>query len=113
MRAKLMVVALIAFFAFAGSAQAFEWHMRYGQAKHETLAYSEEACAEVRGCLTWGVGSPCYRASNSRFDCLMALFFEGVRPGEQIECNSILHWGVNRSGIIALKNQGEPNCFAV
>jgi hypothetical protein len=113
MKVKVVLAALVALLVLAGSAEAFVYHMGYGQAKRETLAYEKEVCAKERGCTGFGVGFPCLRASESRFDCIMALFFEGTRPGEEIECNSVLHWGVNRSGFVALKSEGRPKCFAV
>ena len=38
----LLIVSL--FLALAGTAQAFQWHLGYGQAKHATRVFAEETC---------------------------------------------------------------------
>lgn len=112
-RVKLAAVCLLAFLAIGvASAEAFVWHMRYGQAKNATKAFARESCNEDTECLGWGTGQ-CYRKSQSRFDCEMALFYAGIEPGEEIECNILLHWGASHSGYVTLKNHGRPYCFAV
>lgn len=112
MKIKVGVVIVIALgcLVFATSASAFQWRMRYGQAKHESKRLAGELCEELRECTGYGVGQ-CYRRSLSRFDCEIGLFYPGYEVGEETECNEVLHWGVNYQGTIVLKNSGEPNCF--
>jgi hypothetical protein len=44
----------------------------------------------------------------------VGLFYaEEPEPGEEMECNIMLHWGVDHSGALALKNYGKPHCFRV
>ncbi len=112
MQVRLAVIAMAAFFALAGSAEAFQWHMRYGQAKHASKEYAKEGCREIAECVAYAVGQ-CYRQSSSRFDCTVGRFYPGVEPGEEIECNTVLHWGVSYSGRVQLKNAGEPYCFSI
>ena len=113
MKTKLVLAALLAFLAIGGTAQAFKWHMSYGQAKHATREFAEEFCREDVECDGWGVGK-CYRASDSRFDCLMGAFYRNFNePGDEVECDIVLHWGVDHAGYIKLKNYGRPNCKVV
>jgi hypothetical protein len=113
MRSKLSVSALLAFFVLVGSAQAFQWHMRYGQAKHASREFVEGACRADSECTGYGVGQ-CARVSGSRFDCEVGTFYaESPAPGEETECNVLLHWGVNRAGYVVLKRHGTPHCFSV
>jgi hypothetical protein len=114
MHRKLLVLSLV--FATAivlltpAMATAFQWHMRYGQAKHESRRYASRTCSELSECEAFGVGQ-CYRRSESRFDCTIGFFFPGPEYIEEIECNEILHWGVDYNGYVRLKNSGEPQCF--
>ncbi len=111
MRVKLVVSVLAAFFLLAASAQAFQWHMSHGQAKHLSREFAEVACHQDHKCSGYGVGQ-CLRASESRFDCEVGLFYaEEPEPGEETECNITLHWGVGHSGAVELKNYGKPHCF--
>ena len=113
MKPKLAVSLVLAFFVLVGSAQAFHWHMRYGQAKHASREFVEQLCREDPECTGYGVGQ-CLRKSESRFDCVVGTFYaETPGPGEETECNVVLHWGVNRAGYIALKRHGQPRCFLV
>jgi len=113
MRVKLVVSALAAFFLLVASAQAFQWHMGYGQAKHSSREFAEVACHQDHKCSGYGVGQ-CLRASESRFDCEVGLFYaEEPEPEEEMECNIMLHWGVDHTGTVALKNYGKPHCFRV
>jgi hypothetical protein len=112
MKVKLALAAITALFLLVGSAQAFQWHMRYGQAKHASRAFAEELCRSSSECTGYGVGQ-CYRASESRFDCTIGLFSPGVEPGEEIECDVVLHWGASRSGFVALKRRGPFHCVSV
>jgi hypothetical protein len=110
---KLKIVAILALLgclAFAASADAFKYRMRYGQAKHESLTYVKRLCAEIPECTGYGTGQ-CYRRSLSRFDCMVGIFSEGAEYGEEIECDQMLHWGVSLSGYVSLKNSGEPYCY--
>jgi hypothetical protein len=110
---KLAVSALLTFLVLAGSAQAFQWHMRYGQAKHASREFVEQLCREDPECTDYGVGA-CIRVSESRFDCEVGTFYaQSPGPGEETECNVRLHWGVNRAGYIVLKRHGTPHCFQV
>jgi hypothetical protein len=113
MKVKLSLVVCCASLAFVSSAQAFHWHMRYGQAKHASKAFVQEACREDSKCTGYGVGQ-CYRASEGRFDCEVGTFYADTPSlGEELECNIALHWGVSYSGYMVLKNHGTPHCFQV
>jgi hypothetical protein len=107
-----MLVCLFVFALMVGTAQAFTYHMRYGQAKNATKELAKTSCAEDIECRGYGVGS-CHRVSESRFDCVMALFYAGPTPEEEIECNTMLHWGASYSGYVQLKNHGRPYCFPI
>lgn len=113
MRIWVGVAALVAFLTLVGTAEAFHWHLGYGQAKHATREFAEETCRAERKCIAYAVG-PCKRISESRVDCLAGLLYKGVNePGDEVACNIVLHWGVNHSGEVALKNHGSPNCREV
>ena len=112
MRIKITLLAVTGLLVMAGTADAFQWRMTYGQAKSESRAYAQETCREIPECTGWGVGA-CLRRSLSRFDCTIGIFARGVEPGEEIECDQVLHWGVNRAGVIVLKNFGRPACHPV
>lgn len=112
MKLKVLLLAVCGLLVLAGSADAFQWRMSYGQAKNESKVYAKETCAELSECSGWGVGA-CRRRSLSRFDCTIGIFARGAEPGEEIECDQILHWGVNRAGVIVLKNYGRPSCSTV
>jgi hypothetical protein len=104
---------IASFFLLVAGAQAFHWHLGYGQAKHSSREFAEVACKHEHLCTGFGVGS-CQRASDSRIDCEVGLFYaDQPQPGEEAECNLMLHWGVDRSGALALKNAGKPHCFTV
>lgn len=113
MRIGVAIAVLAAFMCLAATAEAFEWHLGYGQAKHATREFAEGTCRAERKCIGYAVG-PCKRVSNSRIDCLAGLLYKGVsEPGDEVACNIVLHWGVNHNGEIALKNHGSPNCREV
>lgn len=113
MKTKLAMAVLASFFLLVAGAQAFHWHMSYGQAKHSSKEFAEGACQHDHACTGFGVGS-CLRASDSRFDCEVGLFYaDKPQPGEEVECNLTLHWGVDHSGTVTLKNYGKPHCFLV
>ncbi|HEX5928080.1 MAG TPA: hypothetical protein VFY48_01670 [Solirubrobacterales bacterium] len=109
MKVKIALLATTALLATAGSAEAFKWHMSYGQAKNASKELAKELCDGVSECTGYGVGQ-CQRRSPSRFDCLIGLFSPGTEPGEEIQCDVVLHWGVNRGGAITLKNRGPFHC---
>ena len=110
MRIKLLVLAVAACFVLStATASAFQWYMSYGQAKNATKEFAKVACKSDHKCVAWGVGS-CLRRSSSRFDCTMGLFYKEPEA-EEVECDVVLHWGVNRSGYLALKRHGRPHCF--
>jgi hypothetical protein len=113
MKIKLAVASLLAFLVIGVSsvptADAFVWHMSYGQAKNATKEFAKEACAQDGKCLGWGTGQ-CYRKSQSHFACAMGLFFAGAELGEEVECDMVLHWGVSASGYMVLKRHGRPHC---
>jgi hypothetical protein len=109
----MIVAVLAALLCLAASAQAFVWHLGFGQAKHATKEFVEETCRLERKCIADRVGS-CKRASESRVDCAAAFLYKGVNePGEEIVCAILLHWGVNHHGEIALKRHGRPTCRLV
>jgi hypothetical protein len=113
MKIRVAIAALAVSLTFVGTAEAFKWHLGYGQAKHATKEFAEETCRADRKCIAYGVG-PCDRVSDSRIDCVAGLLYKGVaEPGDEVACNIILHWGVNRGGVIVLKNHGKPNCREV
>jgi hypothetical protein len=113
MKVRLVLLTCAALLVLAGSAEAFQWHMRYGQAKHASKEFVEQLCREAPECTGYGVGK-CTRMSSSRFDCEVGtLYANSPAPGEETECNVVLHWGVNRAGFIALKRHGRLNCFLV
>lgn len=114
MRNSVAIAALaVSFLAFVGTATAFQWHLGYGQAKHETRLFAEETCRAERKCIAYAVG-PCKRVSESRIDCVAGLLYKGVaEPGDEVACDIVLHWGVNHSGQVVLKNHGSPNCRKV
>ncbi len=110
MRISVAIAAVAVFLALAGTADAFRWHLGYGQAKHETRVFAEESCREDRKCVAYAVGR-CNRISDSRIDCLAGLLYKGIaEPGDEVACDIVLHWGVSRRGEVALKNYGRPNC---
>lgn len=112
MKLKIALLAVAGLLVLAGSAEAFQWHMSYGQAKNESKIFAKETCNEISDCTGWGVGA-CIRRSSSRFDCTIGIFGPGREPGEEIECDQVLHWGVNRAGIVVLKNFGRPACHVI
>ncbi len=113
MTIRLAAASLFAFLVLVSSADAFQWHMRYGQAKHASRVFIQEACREDHECTGYGVGQ-CSRISSSRFDCEAGLFYANTPGlGEELECNIALHWGVSYSGYVVLKNHGQPHCFQV
>lgn len=113
MRVKFALAALAAFLCLAGVAQAFQWFLPYGQAKHATKEFAEEACRPDRKCVAYHVG-PCKRQSSSRVDCAAGFLYKGVNePGDEVVCALVLHWGVSHNGELALKRHGKPRCRRV
>jgi hypothetical protein len=113
MRIGVGVAALAAFLCLAGAAEAFQWHLGYGQAKHATKEFAEGTCGSERKCVAYSVG-PCRRASESRVDCAAAFLYKGVNePGDEVACAILLHWGVSHNGEVALKRHGRPTCERV
>ncbi len=114
MRVKLVASVLVAaFLLLAASAQAFQWHMSYGQAKNATKEFAQGVCRGDKKCTGYGVGQ-CLRKSESRFDCEAGTFYaELPEPGKELECNVLLHWGVGHTGVVELKNYGKPRCFTL
>jgi hypothetical protein len=111
MRIKLLACSTAVFFALTTSASA-AYFMSYGQAKHATKETVETVCSEVSNCTGYGVGG-CRRNTQSNFSCVGALFYEGLYPGEEEECNRVIRWGVNGQGYIALRGIQRAVCFAV
>jgi hypothetical protein len=112
MKLKATVAAVAALLMLAGSAEAFKWQMSYGQAKNASKEFAKELCDSVSDCTGYGVGQ-CLRKSPSRFDCLIGLFSPGTEPGEEIQCDVVLHWGASRGGYVTLKNRGPFHCRPV
>jgi hypothetical protein len=113
MKIKVAIAAMAMSLALVGTAEAFHWHLGYGQAKHATRLFAEESCREEHKCIGYAVGG-CKRVSDSRVDCLMGLLYKGVaEPGDEVACDIVLHWGVSHSGQLVLKNNGSPNCRQV
>lgn len=109
MKVKIALLATAALLVMAGSAEAFKWHMSYGQAKNASKELARELCDSTSDCTGYGIGK-CQRKSSSRFDCPIGLFTPGAEPGEEIRCDVVLHWGVNRGGVLVLKNRGPFHC---
>jgi hypothetical protein len=106
----MAITALAVSLTLVSTAEAFKWHLGYGQAKHATKVFAEETCRLDHKCIAYAVG-PCDRASDSRVDCLAGLLYKGVaEPGDEVACNIVLHWGVSRSGEMVLKKHGRPDC---
>jgi hypothetical protein len=113
MRVKVALAALAAFFCLVAAAQGFQWFLPYGQAKHATKEFAEEACHRDHKCVAYHVG-PCKRVSHSRVDCAAAFLYKGVgEPGDEVVCAVGLHWGVSHNGELALKRHGAPKCQRV
>jgi hypothetical protein len=113
MKIKVVLMSLLAFFVLVAAAQAFQWHMSYGQAKHSSRVFVQHVCREDPECTGYGIGQ-CRRISESRFDCEVGTFYaDSPAPGEETECNMLLHWGVSKSGYVVLKRHGPLHCFLV
>jgi hypothetical protein len=115
MKLKVLVVSVLAFLVVGVSSASAYYYMTYWQAKNETAELASETCRE--NCIHSEAG-PCHRRSRSAFDCVMIRTYGFVpQPGEEVQgpievdCYTLLHWGVNRRGIITLKGYGEPHCF--
>jgi hypothetical protein len=54
---KLVVAVIASFFLLVAGAQAFHWHLGYGQAKHSSKEFAEAACKHEHLCTGFGVGS--------------------------------------------------------
>ena len=65
MRIGVAIAAMAVFLAMAGTAEAFKWHLGYGQAKNATKVFARETCRGERKCIAYAVG-PCKRISESR-----------------------------------------------
>lgn len=113
MKVKTVCATVAAFLCLGATAQAFVWHLGYGQAKQATQEFAEATCKGDHKCVAYKAG-PCKRASESRVDCAAAFLYKGVHePGDEVVCAIILHWGVNHNGEIALKRHGRPTCEEV
>ncbi len=113
MRVKTVCATVAAFLCLAGAAQAFTWHLGYGQAKHATKEFAELTCHSESHCVDYRVGT-CKRASESRVDCVAAFLYKDVNEaGDKAVCAILLHWGVNHNGEVALKRHGRPVCRRV
>jgi len=109
----LSAAMALACFVWATPAEAFEWHLKYPQAKNESKLFAKALCSEDSDCTAYGVGE-CRRMSNSRIDCLIGNFYaDKPEVGEETGCTIVLHWGVDRRGVVVLKNAGPPHCSRV
>jgi len=107
MKLKVVLGCLLVFLLLGtGTAQAFRWHLGYGQAMRETQRYGEEWCDEERECISSEVLT-CERQTHSRVDCAPILYFPA-----QSACIQELHWGVSR-GYVVLKGYGRISCFSL
>lgn len=109
MKAKILAAAIAAFFVVVVPAQAFHYHLRFSQAKHGTREVAIRDCEEDNKCVGFAIGE-CRRISDPRIDCIEANFDETV-SGE-LECNTILHWGVEPGGYVKFR-YGHVHCFYV
>lgn len=111
MKLKWGFVSLLMFLAITGVAQAFVWHLSMSLARTENVKLAREICEEDRECIAWS-GRQCQRVSESRIDCLAAIWYPGAQEGEEIQCDTIMHWGTDRNGYVVLKRHGRPHCFS-
>lgn len=106
MKIKLLLFsALAATLLLAGTAQAFQWHLGYFQAKRGTVVKERKACDQSPRCVAFGAS--CKRITSSRVDCIGTTWLRSA-SGE-IECWKIYHWGVNRVGYIKF-HKGRAHC---
>jgi len=106
----LVVVAALAL--TAGSASAY-YYMTFQQARSETAEFASESCG--RDCIGSRVG-PCKRRAAPSISCVMIQRYAFIAPEsagiEEFDCHTLVHWGVNRRGVIVLRHAGKPHCFA-
>jgi hypothetical protein len=115
---KLLLALALTFFAVEVSSADAYYYMTYRQAKAETAEFAAESCR--RNCVESAAG-PCRRRSRSAFSCVMIQTYaflpsaqeeaEGVEGPVEVDCHTLLHWGVNYRGVIVLKRASEPHCF--
>jgi hypothetical protein len=109
----VLLACLLTLGTFTGTAEAFHWHLGYGQAKHASKEFAYAVCKAEGKCTGYGVGG-CKRISDSRIDCPIGLFYaDQPEPGQETECEMLLHWGVDHAGYLALKRHGPPHCGVV
>jgi hypothetical protein len=106
MRVRIAALSVALVLLGAASAEAFQWHLGFALAKHETRELVREACKRDRQCVAYGVG-PCQRISESRIDCIGATL-DATASGER-QCSRIVHWGVKPGGYIKVR-LGPPHC---
>lgn len=104
------VAALAALVLFVSNASA-SWYMRYDQAWQASEGVARRTCLNVPTCLGWEVG-PCVRRSPARFDCAERQYFRFVAGERELEqvCETVLHWGASRWGLLVLKGATQPYC---
>lgn len=116
MKVKIAVASLLIFLIVGvGSAEAGRWYMPYRQAVNATREFAAESC---KGYCVASTAGPCRRFSSSRFDCVMVHLYAFLPPppaeeAEEVECHTLLHWGVNYRGRVVLKGTSKPRCFYV
>lgn len=93
------------------------YYMTYRQAKSETAEFAAESCRN--SCVASRAG-PCRRRSPRALSCVMVHTYAFLpEPGEEIDgpvevdCHTLMHWGVNRRGYIVLKRASKPHCFNI
>lgn len=107
-----VVVAFLAVAAvmvvWAGSAQAWHWHLPYNAAKKENRRFAEALCSSDPECIAyaWNV---CERITDSRVDCFVGTWYEEAEG--ETHCRMLMHWGVNRRGYVVLKGRGKMRCY--
>jgi len=113
MRLKLVIAALLALVVFGSlEVSGADARRRISQrkAQMETRRHARGVCRESTECIGSASGQ-CRRRSPRRFDCVMVILYPDSESGEEIQCNTILHWGV-RGGRIVLRGSGPQQCVS-
>jgi hypothetical protein len=114
MRVRLVIAALLALVVFGSlevSGADAGRRLSYGQATQETRRHARGVCREATECIGSAAGR-CRRRSPRRIDCVMVILYpDSELPEEEIQCNTVLRWGVRGGGRIVLRGSGRQRCF--